>query len=77
MKVPSCGHGVDREILPYRGVRIWRMKCGEVACELSLRDFFQPAYVHEWIDAALAGETDGWLGLDLEILARLSKGVTQ
>jgi hypothetical protein len=47
------------------------MKCGEVACELSLQDFFQPAYIHEWIDAALAGEIDGWLALDLKRLAAI------
>jgi hypothetical protein len=71
--IPACAHGVDREILAYRGVRIWRMKCGEVACELSLRDFFQPAYIHEWIDAALAGETDGWLDLNMDRLAAVRR----
>jgi hypothetical protein len=71
MSVPSCGHGVDREIEPYRGVRVWRMKCGEVACELSMRDFFQPAYIAEWIDGALDGKTDGWHSLDLKRLAEL------
>lgn len=73
---PSCGHGVAGEIQPYRGVRIWQMNCGEVACELSLRDFFQPAYIHEWIDAALAGETDGWVEINLERLAAIRSGKT-
>jgi hypothetical protein len=47
------------------------MKCGEVACELSMRDFFQPAYIAEWIDGALDGKTDGWHSLDLKRLAEL------
>lgn len=74
MTIPSCGHGVAKEVAPYRGVRIWLMNCGEVACELSLKDFFQPAYVHEWIDAALDGKTDGWHGLDLKRLDEIRRG---
>mgnify|MGYP001600943386 CR=1 FL=1 len=73
---PACGHGVAGEIDPYRGVRIWVMNCGEVACELSTLDFFQPAYMHEWIDAALSGKTDGWREIDLERLAAIRKKQT-
>jgi hypothetical protein len=71
MKAPDCGHGVAKELPAYRGVRVWRMNCGEVACELSASDFFNPVYLHEWIDAALAGETDGWHGLNLKRLAAI------
>lgn len=73
MGIPACEHGVKHEIEPYRGVRIWQMNCGEVACELSMKDFFHPAYMHEWIDAAMNGETDGWFALDYERLQTIRK----
>ena len=50
----ACGHGLKRELEPYRGVRIFLMNCGEVQCGLSESDFFGSLPIaHEWIDAAL------------------------
>lgn len=66
----ACGHGLKRELEPYRGVRIFLMNCGEVQCGLSESDFFGSLPIaHEWIDAALDGQTDGWHGLSkIELL---------
>ena len=66
----ACGHGLKRELDPYRGVRMYLMNCGEVQCGLSESDFFGSLPIaHEWIDAALNGETDGWHGLSkIELL---------
>jgi hypothetical protein len=66
-----CGHGFKQELPAYRGVRIFEMNCGEVSCSLSLRDFFQPAYIQEWIDGALMCEgLDKWISLDGQALER-------
>jgi hypothetical protein len=49
------------------------MNCGEVQCSLSESDFFGTLPIaHEWIDAALDGQTDGWHGLSkIELLKAL------
>ena len=75
--IPSCAHGVDCELPPYKGVRRWRMLCGEVACELSTKDFFLLHFIDEWIDAALNGKTDGWAGLNLKRLAEIKETTKQ
>jgi len=64
----ACGHGVKRELQPYRGVRIWEMNCGEVRTELSRQDYFQPAFVKEWIDAAINGKIRGWSEINSKLL---------
>lgn len=70
-KSAHCGHGLKGEITPYRGVRIWEMNCGEVRCELSDADYFQPEFVREWIDDALKGQTNGWHSMKPDILKRV------
>lgn len=71
--VTHCAHGLKGELPAYRSVRIWQMNCGEVRCSLSESDYFLPDFIQEWIDAALDGKTDGWLGLDLNELNRARK----
>ena len=70
--VAQCGHGLKRELPPYRHVRIWEMNCGEVRCSLSARDYFLPQFIREFIDAALRGDIrpNEWIALDLKALKR-------
>ena len=81
----ACGHGLRREMASYRGVRIFEMNCGEVRCSLSSADYFQPDYIHEWIDGALdapasndrrlkfALRKQGWSEMDMAMLKSLRK----
>ena len=73
--VKHCGHGVKRELPTYRHIRIWEMNCGEVRCSLSERDYFQPEFVNEFIDAALDGKVRSgeWLELNRSTLYRAQK----
>jgi hypothetical protein len=74
--VGICAHGLAKELPSYRGVKIYLMNCGEVSCSLSKRDFFQPGFIKEWIDAALNGETDGWHSLDFGELRKTQRAET-
>ena len=66
----GCRHGIEKELLPYRGIRIWQMRCGEVQCELSSQDFFLPQFINEWIDGVFDDKIDGWREIRLDVLKR-------
>ncbi len=68
----TCGHGFKTELPSYRGVRIFQMNCGEVTTSLSARDFFQPEFIRDWIDGALAREDlHKWTSLDFAELEKV------
>lgn len=74
-QIHHCGHGVSKELPTHRNVRIWLMNCGEVRCSLSERDYFQPQFINEWIDAAIdgKGKPGEWLELDRKELKRIQR----